>query len=139
MPCLNILVTKMSNEEVDKAMEELSELGQQFQKVIDAMEKEQEEYWNSLSKEQQLMAFCAISRRIYNGEIIQKGSYRYVLYDVFGFGPESYMPAQVAGYLSIHNAIFDAEHEADLLKAFAKFHGLGEDAVTKFYEIGSKK
>lgn len=139
MPCLNILVTKMSNEEVDKAMEELSELGQQFQKVIDAMEKEQEEYWNSLSKEQQLMAFCAISRRIYNGEIIQKGSYRYVLYDVFGFGPESYMPAQVAGYLSIHNAIFDAEHEADLLKAFAKFHELGEDSVDKFYEIGSKK
>lgn len=131
---LNILGTKMSNEEVDKSMEELSELGQQFQKVIDAMEKEQEEYWNSLTKEQQLMAFCAMSRRIVDGEIEQKGSYRYVLYDVFGFGPEAYMPAQMAGYLSIHNAIFDAEHEADLLKAFAKFHGLGEDAVTKFYE-----
>ena len=129
----------MNNEEVDKAMEELSEMGQRFQKVIDAMEKEQEEYWNSLTKEQQLMAFCAMSRRIVDGEIKQKGSYRYVLYDVFGFGPEAYMPAQVAGYLSIHNAIFDAEHEADLLKAFAKFHGLGEDSVDKFYEIGSKK
>jgi len=129
----------MSNEEVDKSMEELSELGQRFQKVIDAMEKEQEEYWNSLTKEQQLMAFCAISRRIYDGEIKQKGSYRYVLYDVFGFGPEAYMPAQMAGYLSIHNAIFDAEHESELLNAFAKVLGFDENAVDRFYEIGSKK
>ena len=106
---------------------------------VKEMQKEQEEYWNSLTKEQQLMAFCAISRRIVDGEIKQKGTYRYVLYDVFGFGPEAYMPAQVAGYLSIHNAIFDAEHEADLLNAFAKFHNLGDGAVDKFYEMGTKK
>lgn len=124
---------------VGKALDELSEMGQRFQKVIDAMEKEQEDYWNSLTKEQQLLAFCAMSRRIVDGEIKQKGTYRYVLYNVFGFGPEAYLPAQCAGYLDIHNAIFDAEHEADLLKAFAKFHGLGEDAVDKFYEIGSHR
>lgn len=128
-----------TQEDIDKAMEELSELGQQFQKVIDAMKKEQEEYWNSLTKEQQLLAFCAMSRRIVDGEIKQKGTYRYVLYNVFGFGPEAYMPAQCAGYLDIHNAIYDAEHEADLLKAFAKFHGLGEDAVDKFYTMGSHR
>jgi hypothetical protein len=128
-----------TQEDIDKAMEELSELGQQFQKVVDAMKKEQEEYWNSLTKEQQLLAFCAMSRRIVDGEIKQKGTYRYVLYNVFGFGPEAYMPAQCAGYLDIHNAIYDAEHEADLLKAFAKFHGLGEDAVDKFYTMGSHR
>jgi hypothetical protein len=128
-----------TQEDIDKAMEELSELGQQFQKVVDAMKKEQEEYWNSLTKEQQLLAFCAMSRRIVDGEIKQKGTYRYVLYNVFGFGPEASMPAQCAGYLDIHNAIYDAEHEADLLKAFAKFHGLGEDAVDKFYTMGSHR
>ena len=124
---------------VEKAMAELSEIGQRFQKVVDAMEKEQEDFWYSLTKEQQLLVFCAMSRRIVDGEIKQKGSYRYVLYNVFGFGPEAYMAAQCAGYLDIHNAIFDAEHEADLLKAFAKFHGLGEDAVDKFYEKGSHR
>ena len=86
----------MNNENVEKALEELSEMGQRFQAVVDEMQKEQEEYWNSLTKEQQLMAFCAISRRIVDGEIKQKGTYRYVLYNVFGFGPEAYMPAQVA-------------------------------------------
>ena len=133
------MMNEQEDDGVEKAMAEMSEMSQRFQKVVDEIEKEQEDYWASLSKEQQLMAFCAISRRIVDGEIKQKGTYRYVLYNVFGFGPEAYMAAQCAGYLDIHNAIFDAEHEADLLKAFAKFHGLGDDAVDKFYEIGSHR
>ena len=81
----------------------------QFNEVMKLIENESEEYWNSLSKEQQLKVFCAVSRRIYKGEIEERGSYRYVLYQVFGFGPEAYAPAQMSGYLSIHNAIFDSE------------------------------
>ena len=81
----------------------------QFNEVMKLIENESEEYWNSLSKEQQLKVFCAVSRRIYKGEIEERGSYRYVLYQVFGFGPEAYAQAQMSGYLSIHNAIFDSE------------------------------
>ena len=81
----------------------------QFNEVMKLIENESEEYWNSLSKKQQLKVFCAVSRRIYKGEIEERGSYRYVLYQVFGFGPEAYAPAQMSGYLSIHNAIFDSE------------------------------
>jgi hypothetical protein len=76
-----------------------------YQEAMESFEKEQEEYWNSLTKEQQLKAFCAVVRRIYKGELVDQGSYRYVLYDVFGFGPEAYTQAQDAGYLDIHNAI----------------------------------
>ena len=119
------------NDEISKELEEASN---SFQIVINEWEKEQEEYWNSLTKEEQLKVFCAVSRRIYTGEILEKGSYRYVLYNTFGFGPEAYAPAQVAGYLSIHNAIFDAEHERDLLIAFAKSQGLSEDSVSEFYK-----
>jgi hypothetical protein len=64
-----------------------------------------EAFWESLTKEQQLQAFCAVSRRIRKGEIELGGSYRYVLYQVFGFGPEAYAPAMYAGYMDIHNAI----------------------------------
>ena len=64
-----------------------------------------EAFWESLTKEQQLLAFCAVSRRIRKGEIELGGSYRYVLYQVFGFGPEAYAPAMYAGYMDIHNAI----------------------------------
>jgi len=84
---------------------QLDEFQQEFDKAIQLMEQEQEQYWNSLTKEQQLMAFCAVVRRVFKGEVEDEGTYRYVLYDVFGFGPESYLPAQVAGYLTIHNLI----------------------------------
>lgn len=70
------------------------------------IEDEQESFWNSLSKEDQLKAFCAVVRRIHEGDVELNGSYRYVLYDVFEFGPESYVRAQYAGYLDIHNLIY---------------------------------
>ena len=74
----------------------------------DELEVQSEEYWNSLSKQQQLDCFCAVMRRVYRGDVELRGSYRYVLYDVFGFGPNAYAPAQLSGYLSIHNLIWDA-------------------------------
>jgi hypothetical protein len=92
-----------SNEDRLKALDEISKI---FSEAMAEIEKDSEDYWNSLSKEDQLKAFCAISRRIYKGEIEERGSYRYVLYDVFGFGPEAYAAAQMAGYLTIHNSIY---------------------------------
>lgn len=92
-----------SNEDRLKALDEISKI---FNEAMAEIEKDSEDYWNSLSKEDQLKAFCAISRRIYKGEIEDRGTYRYVLYDVFGFGPEAYAAAQMAGYLSIHNSIY---------------------------------
>ena len=107
----------------------------QFDEAIQQMEREQESYWNSLSKEQQLKCFCAIARRIYEGEVEKQGSYRYVLYDVFGFGPEAYLQAQVAGYLTIHNCIFTSQQEQKLLQEFAQHCGLenSEAAVDSWY------
>lgn len=83
-----------------------------------------EEFWNSLTKDQQLDAFCAVVRRIYQAELIDQGTYRWCLYDVFNFGPEAYLPAQVAGYLAIHNHIFDSNHDQRLLEAFCKKQGI---------------
>jgi hypothetical protein len=78
-----------------------------FNIIMQKIENESETYWNSLSKEEQLKAFCAISRRIHKGELEDRGTYRYVLYEIFGFGPEAYAPAQLSGYLTIHNALFE--------------------------------
>ena len=110
----------------------LDEISRAWNEAMEEIENQSETYWNSLTKEQQLQAFCAVSRRIYKGEIEDQGSYRWVLYDVFGFGPEAYAPAQLAGYLSIHNAIFSADHEHRLLSKFAEHLGLtAEDAELK--------
>lgn len=77
-----------------------------------------ESFWNSLDKSQQLEAFCAVIRRLYQGEIERNGTYRYVLYDVFGFGPEAYRKAQEAGFLALHNSIKTADYEEELLEEF---------------------
>jgi hypothetical protein len=117
----------------EDSLQKLHDFSKVFNEAMDKLEKDQEEYWNSLTKEQQLSAFCAVARRIHKGDIVDKGSYRYVLYDVFEFGPEAYAPAQLAGYLDIHNSIFDVNTEHKLLKEFAKFYDLPDDAVSHFY------
>ena len=116
------------------------EISNKWTEVMDKIGKDSEDYWNSLSKEDQLKAFCAVSRRIYKGEIEERGTYRYVLYDVFGFGPEAYAPAQLAGYLTIHNAIYDEDHDERLLAAFASENGIEnpEEAVKEFL-YGNRK
>ena len=71
--------------------------------------KNADEWWESLSQEEQMKAFYSVVKRIVQGELEDKGSYRYVLYDVFGFGPESYGMGMNCGYMALHNAIFDGE------------------------------
>jgi hypothetical protein len=76
-----------------------------FVEAMKQIEDEEEEFWSKLTEEEQLKAFCCVVRRIHKGELVDDRSYRGVLYDVFEFGPESYVRAQMAGYLDIHNAI----------------------------------
>lgn len=103
----------MKGQELQDALEEASKT---FNEAMKSIEDKSEQYYNSLTKEQQLDVFCAVSRRIYRGEIEEQGSYRYVLYQVFGFGPEAYAQAQCAGYLAIHNSIYSGQNPDDHVK-----------------------
>ena len=120
-----------TDEEKLKAWDELSEL---FNNAMNEIEQQHEEYWNSLTKEQQLAAFCAVARRIHQGELIDQGSYRHVLYGVFGWGPEAYAPAQLAGYLEIHNAIYAPNHDRRLLEEFCKKFDLRSSYVDEWFK-----
>ena len=96
------------------------ELANSFKLWEMELEEDHNKFWNGLSKDDQLKAFCSVMRRLYKAEIEQNSSYRHTLYDVFGFGPESYVQAQVSGFLAIHNAIWDGErlgHLIDKLEA----------------------
>jgi hypothetical protein len=102
--------------EQQKLMKILGETGHAWMEAMKATEDQQETFWNSLSKEDQIKCFCAVSRRIYKGEIEDRGTYRYVLYDVFHFGPEAYVQAQDAGYLAIHNTLWDGQDSRQTVK-----------------------
>lgn len=107
----------------------LREIQDSFNETVKQLEQDEEQYWNSLTKEQQLLAFCAVVRRIHRGELEKQGSYRYVLYTVFGFGPEAYMPAQMAGYLALHNSVHGPDYDRKLLEAFANYLVLPKDQI----------
>jgi hypothetical protein len=79
------------------------------------LEEDHSKFWNGLSKDDQLKAFCSVMRLLYKAELEEHGSYRYTLYDVFGFGSESYVQAQVSGFLAIHNAIWDGKRLGELI------------------------
>jgi hypothetical protein len=83
----------------------LTELGELQEDIEKQTEREMDEWWNALTKDDQMKAFYSVVKRLVDGELEQKGSYRYVLYDVFGFGAESYMLGMMCGFMSLHNSI----------------------------------
>lgn len=122
------------NKLIDRLRDDLRETSNFYVEAMKAIENEQEAYWNSLSKDDQLKAFCAVVRRIQQAELIDKGSYRWALYNVFGFGPESYTQGMDCGYMAIHNAIMDEDHDSNLLKAFCKKYDIenSEEKISEF-------
>jgi F0F1-type ATP synthase delta subunit len=115
-------------------IEVLEEFSEVFRVAMQSFEKEEEEFWNSLSKEDQLKAFCAVVRRIHKAELIENRSYRGVLYDTFGFGLEAYAQAHCAGFIDIHNKLYDGVHSQQELDAY--YHALTHiAAITTDEEI----
>lgn len=102
---------------LNKVMEEserdeaLNRLSKEMKETADKYEAECEEYWNNLSEEDRLKAFYSVCKRIHKGDIVDKGSYRYVIYDVFGFGYEAYSIGMECGYMDIHNSIWIDEND----------------------------
>jgi hypothetical protein len=92
-------VSVLSGEDIASSMQEAS----------DQYDQKAEEYWKSLSYEDQLQAFYIVTKRIHKGDIVEKGSYRHVLYDTFGFDFDSYIIGLDSGYLDIHNGLVTNE------------------------------
>lgn len=98
---------------LDKKLEEMREAQQNFALAYD---KEAEGFWQGLAYEDKLKAFYSVCKRIHKGEMEVNGTYRYVLYDIFGFGPDAYTIGMMCGYLDIHNAIVTKDEEDDTTK-----------------------
>ena len=93
----------MTDKKID--WDAMNELAKSMEEGRVAYEKQCDDYWNGLSYEDQLMAFYSVVKRIHKGDLVDRGSYRWVLYDVFGFGPDAYILGMDCGYMELHNAI----------------------------------
>ena len=93
----------------EEALDALAELSQEMEKSRKIYEHDNDTWWNGLTEEEREDAFYAVVKRIHKAELQDRGTYRYALYNVFGFDPGMYMKGMDCGYMAIHNAIGDGE------------------------------
>ena len=97
------------NEDREKALQELSDLGQEMEKARILEEHRIDTWWDGLTEQEREDAFYSVCKRIHQSEIKDRGTYRYALYDVFKFGANMYSQGMDCGFMALHNAIGDGE------------------------------
>lgn len=115
----------------------IEEASKAYQEAADKRDKECEDYWNTLPMEEQEKAFYSVIKRLYKGDVEDKGSYRYVLYDVFGFDFNMYVDGMESGYMTIHNLLFDGR-ELEAMQRVNRLEVIDEDgrSYTKYFKRG---
>lgn len=97
----------------------LSELSDMLEQIEEQYDAECNQFWDDLSEEDKLKAFFSVCKRIYKGDVEDRRSYRGVLYDVFGFGSESYTIGMQCGYHHLHNLISEGIDAKEIMKDHA--------------------
>jgi len=97
------------HEKRENALDGLAKLQQEFEKNRKIYEHDNDTWWEGLTEKEREDAFYAVCKRIFKADIKDNGTYRWALYDVFGFDPGMYMRGMDCGYMGIHNAIADGE------------------------------
>lgn len=92
----------------------------EYKELIEIEEKLKNEYtriakehFEKLSKDDQMLVFYHITKCIYENYFHGGGSYRALLYDKLGFGPESYSLGLDSGMFNVHNSISTPDEEED--------------------------
>lgn len=101
-------------EAIHKEDEHGKSLSDYMRESCDNFAKEANTFWDGLSYEDKLKAFYSVCKRIHKGDVIDRGSYRYVLYDTFGFDFDAYTIGMDCGYLDIHNYIITPKDEESI-------------------------
>jgi hypothetical protein len=93
----------------EEALDALAELSQELEKSRREYEAGNDVWWNGLTEEEREDAFYAVVKRMHKAELQDHGTYRWALYDVFGFDGGMYARGMDCGYMALHNAIGDGE------------------------------
>jgi hypothetical protein len=104
-----VLKKHLGASNVEKALKALSELSELQVASQEEYEQKNNVWWNKLSQTEREDAFYAVCKRIYKADIVDQGSYRYALYDIFNFEPGMYGLGMDCGYMTIHNTLYDGK------------------------------
>jgi len=107
--------TEYSNSDEHKELLKIQE------EALEQYEQKAKEYYDSLGIDNQLLLFFHITNVIFKNYFKDNSSYRGLLYDKFGFGPEAYSLGMDSGMFSLHNAISTPEDSEERFNALVKF------------------
>ena len=85
--------------------EEYKEFLEIEEKALVEYKQKAKEYFQGLDVDNQYLLFFYITNTIFENYFKDGGSYRGLLYDKFGFGPETYSLGMDSGMFTLHNAI----------------------------------
>jgi alpha-glucuronidase len=91
--------TEYSNSDEHKELLKIQE------EALEQYEQKAKECYDSLGMDNQLLLFFYITNVIFENYFKDNGSYRGLLYDKFGFGPEAYSLGMDSGMFALHNSI----------------------------------
>ena len=107
--------TEYSNSDEHKKLLKIQE------EALEQYEQKAKEYFNSLETDNQLLLFFHITNVIFENYFKDNGSYRGLLYDKFGFGPEAYSLGMDSGMFTLHNSISTPDENEERFNALMKF------------------
>lgn len=103
----------------------------EYKEYLKAEEQALEQYkqmakecFDSLNTDNQLLLFFYFTNVIFENYFKDNGSYRGLLYDKFGFGPEAYSLGCDSGMFTLHNAISTPDELDERFENFIKFLNL---------------
>ena len=91
------------------------------EEALEQYTQKAKEYFESLETDNQLLLFFHITNQIFENYFKDNSSYRGLLYDKFGFGPESYTIGMDSGMFAIHNAISTPDESEERFNTLVKF------------------
>ena len=86
---------------------EMEEFRKAWKEQQEQYKNEATEFWNNLSYDDKLKAFYYVVSKIYEGDVVERRSYRGMLYEKFSFGMDAYTIGMDCNYLVLHNIIYD--------------------------------
>lgn len=107
-------------------LEGLDRISEIYQAAQTEYEAKNDAWWNGLTEEEREDAFYAVIKRMYKAEVVDRGTYRWALYDVFGFDPGMYGRGMDCGYLHLHNQIVNEDEMRFLRENYTNSNDKGE-------------
>jgi alpha-glucuronidase len=107
--------TEYSNSDEYKEFLEIQE------EALEQYKQKANEYFQSLETDNQLLLFFHITNVIFENYFKDNSSYRGLLYNKFGFGPEAYTLGIDSGMFALHNAISTPDESEERFNILVKF------------------